>query len=123
MYPITPADVTDGFTTSATTADVLGYIALMDQANTCLTANKISITLGRQMKILGVRHLCTNSTERGAVTQERAVSGASRTYAERPGGQTSYLATLRSIDRHGCIMALLSQGGSVRLMSAGRRPS
>jgi 3-dehydroquinate synthase class II len=122
-YTITTSEVLDGFQTSASTADLEGFIAVVDQADSCLSANGVNGAVGRSMKVLGVRHLATNSTERGAVTQERAVSGASRSYAQRPGGQTSYLATLRSVDRYGCVMAIVSQGAGIQLRAAGRRAS
>ncbi|MDH5796928.1 MAG: hypothetical protein OEZ19_00045 [Paracoccaceae bacterium] len=122
-YAITTADVLDGFTTGASTADLDAYIAVADQADTCLTANGVSVAIGKQLKVLGVRHLAANANDRGAVTQERAVSGASRSYSERLGGETGYLQTLRTIDQYGCVMAAINNNARVQLRSVGRRAS
>lgn len=120
-YAITTSDVLDGFTTGASTADLEAYIAVVDQADTCLTANSVAAAIGKQLKVLGVRHLASNSNDRGAVTQERAVSGASRTYSARAAGETGYLETLRTIDRYGCVLGTLNYNARVQLRSAGRR--
>jgi hypothetical protein len=119
-YVITTAEVLDGFSTSASTADLTAYIAIVDQADACLTANLVSEAIGKQLKILGVRHLAGNANDRGAVTQERAVSGASRNYSERAGGETGYLATLRTIDQYGCVLGTINNNGRIQLRSIGR---
>jgi hypothetical protein len=120
-YVITTSEVLDGFTTSASTADLTAYIAVVDLADTCLTANSVSVPIGKQLKILGVRHLASNA-EGGSVLEERAISGASRKFGERSGGQTSYLDTLRSIDAYGCVMSSISSPtGDIQLRSIGRR--
>lgn len=120
-YAITTSEVLDGFSTGASTADLEAYIALVDGADACLVARSVPFAVGRQLKILGVRHLAQSGSDRGAVTQERAVSGASRSYAERSGGETGHLATLRSIDRFGCVLGLLNLNARIQLRSAGRR--
>lgn len=120
-YAITTAEVLDGFSTGASTADLNAYIELVDGADACLTAHGVAAAVGKQLKVLGVRHLATSASDRGAVTQERAVSGASRTYAERKGGETGHLQTLRSIDQNGCVVAIINKNARVQLRSVGRR--
>lgn len=122
-YSITVDDVLDGFQTSASKVDVAAYIAVVDQADACLTNRGVGVVIGKHMKILGARHLATNANDRGPVTQERAVSGASRTYGSRAPGETGHLETLRTIDQHGCVMATLSRNARVQLRSVGRRAS
>lgn len=120
-YEITVAQVLDGISTGASEADIAGLIAVVDQADACLTSNSVGALLGRQLKILGVRHLAQSAADRGAVVSERAVSGASRTYAERKGGETGHLATLRSIDQYGCVMSVLNRNARVQFRAVGRR--
>lgn len=120
-YVITTPEVLEGFQTGASTADVAGFIAVVDQADNCLASNSVSDVVGRQMKILAVRHLLSNSSDRGAVTQERAVSGASRSYKERVAGETGFLETLRTIDTYGCVMSTINKNQRVQLRSVGRR--
>lgn len=120
-YAVSNADVTNGFSTSASATDVANYIALMSDADACLANNNVSNAVGVQLKVLGVRHLLANSSDRGAVLSERAVSGAARTYQERRQGETGYLQTLRSIDRYGCVLNLISKNQGVQLRSVGRR--
>jgi hypothetical protein len=120
-YVITTPEVLEGFQTGASTADVAGFIAVVDQADNCLARNSVSDVVGRQMKILAVRHLLSNSSDRGAVTQERAVSGASRSYKERVAGETGFLETLRTIDTYGCVMSTINKNQRIQLRSVGRR--
>ena len=120
-YTITEAEVLDNFTTSASTADLAAYIAVVGQADACLTANSVAVAIGKQLKILGVRHLAANANDRGSVTQERAISGASRSYSERKPGETGYLETLRTIDQYGCVMNVVNKNGRIQLRSSGRR--
>lgn len=119
-YTITTTQVRDGFTTSASDADLTAYIAIMDQADACLTANGVADAIGMQLKVLGVRHLAGNASDGGDITSERAVSGAQRTYAGRKAGSTGYLDTLRALDQYGCVVGLLSNGGYVQLRAVGR---
>jgi len=121
-YEITTTDVLSGFSSSTCPdQDIANYIVVLDQADACLTANAVPGAIGRQMKILGVRHLATNATG-GTITEERSISGASRKFADRTSGQTSYLDTLRTIDTYGCVMSVLSSAsGPVQLRSIGRR--
>lgn len=118
---ITTADVLDGFSTSASTSDLEAYIAVVDQADACLDANAVPTVIQAQLKVLGVRHLASSASDGGAVTEQTAISGASRKFAERRGGATSYLDTLRSIDTYGCVSATLQKSPGVQLRSVGRR--
>ena len=120
-YVVTVPEVLDGFSTGATEADVAGFISVVDDANSCLTSNSVPQVVGRRLKILAVRHLLSNSSDRGAVTQERAVSGASRSYRERAAGETGFLETLRTIDKHGCVISVINKNARVQLRSVGRR--
>lgn len=119
-YVITTAEVLDGFSTSASTADLEAYIAVVDQADTCLTANAVPAAIGKQLKILGVRHLAEASNDGGSVTQQTSISGASRTFAARRAGETGHLETLRKIDSFGCVMGAISKGALVQIRSVGR---
>jgi hypothetical protein len=117
---ITVSEVRDGFTTAASDADIMAYIAVVDQADACLTANGVAGSIAKQLKILGARHLASNASDKGQVTEEQSVSGARRVYTRRPGNETSYLHTLRTIDRFGCVMRVISNNPRVQLRSAGR---
>ncbi len=121
-YTITVAEVKDGFTSAASDADLANYIVFADQADPCLTMNSVPDEIGQQLKILYVRHVATNQRDGGAVTSEKAVSGASRSYAEYANGETGYLDTLRQLDQFGCVYALASNNGFIQLRSSGRRP-
>lgn len=122
-WAITISEVKDGFSTSASDADLAAYMALVDQADACLTLKGVHSAVGRQLKILGVRHLATSSSDRGAVVEEQAVSGARRRYNERAGGETGYLQTLRSIDQYGCVLGLVNRNARIQFRSVGRLSS
>lgn len=119
-YTITTTEVRDGFATGASDADLTAYIAIADQADACLTANSVADAIGKQLKILAVRHMAADATDGGDITSERAVSGAQRSYAQRRKGETGYLNTLRSLDRYGCVVAVVSNGGYVQFRAVGR---
>ena len=97
----------------------VAYIPFVNQADTCLTNNGVAEDIGKQLKILGVKHLTAMARDGGQVTEERAVSGAYRSYAEGKSG-TGYLETLRAMDATGCVLRLLVNNSNIRLMSAGR---
>lgn len=118
-YTISKDDVTGGFNTSASDADIYAYIAVASQADACLTANGVSSAIGKQLKILAVRHLLEDAAG-GAAIEERAVSGASRKFKEPKSDETSHLRTLRSIDQYGCLMNVISKNPRVQLRSVGR---
>lgn len=120
-YQITIGEVTDGFTTAKSNLEIQGAIAVVNQADACLAANQVSVELGRYLKVLGARHLLEAAERGGAITQERAVSGASRSYAQRVGGETGSLQTLRTVDASGCVMGVLTKNGRIQLRSVGRR--
>lgn len=119
-YEITPTEVKDGFSTGASDADLAAYIAVVDQADACLTANSVDEAIGKQLKILGVRHMAAMA-DGGDVTSQRSVSGAARTFAQTKSPyQTNYAAMLAQIDTYGCVMAIVSNGGKVQLRAVGR---
>lgn len=120
-YTITIEQVKDGFTTSASDADLTAYIIFADQADECLTNNSVADALGQQLKILAVRHMATIQRDGGAITSERAVSGASRSFSSFRAGDTSYKDLLRQIDATGCVYGLVTQNGFLQLRSVGRR--
>lgn len=121
-YTITIARVRDGFTTTASDADLTGYIAITDQTDACMTSNNVPDAIGQQLKVLAVRHLATNQRDGGSVTSERAVSGAARSYSAFEAGDTGYLDTLRQLDQWGCVYGILSNNEFIQLRSVGRRP-
>lgn len=122
-YAITASEVLDGFSSNASTADLEAYIAVSDQADTCLTANSVPTLIGKQLKILAVRHLAEAGSGGGSVLEQTSISGASRKFAERRAGETSHLETLRKIDAFGCVMNVVSKGALVQLRSVGRSAS
>lgn len=111
-YTITVEDV------GATFADADAYIAVVDQADGCLAANGVADAVGRQMKILAVRHLSSSATDVGNVVSRRSIDGASITYSD--GGGDGYLSTLKMLDKYGCVLRLIVNNANVRLMSIGR---
>ena len=119
---VTVARVRDGFTTNASDSDLAAYIAVVDQADTCLTNSGVPDAIGQQLKVLGVRHLATNQRDGGSVTSERAVSGAARSFDSFKAGETGFLETLRQLDANGCVYTLLQSNPSIQLRSVGRRP-
>ena len=120
-YSITSSEVKDGFGTSASDADITAYIAVVDQSDACLTANGVSFTIGKHMKVLGVRHLARLAETDGQVISERAVSGASRSVARRNGDDTGPLTSLRALDKSGCVISLVvSNNPRVQFRSVGR---
>lgn len=121
-YSITVDRVKDGFTTGASDNDIAGYIAIIDQADQCLTNNNVAGEIGQQLKVLAVRHLATNQRDGGSVTSEKAVSGASRSFESFKAGETGYLDTLRQLDQNGCVYGLVQQNSFIQLRSIGRRP-
>lgn len=118
-YDISVSQVLDGFRTSASQADLALYINFLGQADSCLAQNNLSFADGRMLKIMGVRHMAVSTNDGGDVLMERAVSGASRQYSARRGGETSYLSGLRSLDKHGCVLRLLNNNARVQLRSVG----
>lgn len=121
-YTVTIAMIKDGFNSPVSDADLTGYIAIVDQADTCLTNNSVPDAIGVQLKLLAIRHLATNQRDGGSVTSERAVSGASRSYANYRAGDTGFLETLRQLDRWGCVRGVVEQNARLQLRSIGRRP-
>lgn len=121
-YTITVERVKDGFSTQASDADLTGYIAIVDQADDCMTNNSVPDAIGQQLKILAVRHLATTQRDGGSITSERAVSGASRSFGQFKAGETGYLDTLRQLDRWGCVYQAVQNNQFIQLRSVGRRP-
>jgi len=117
------ADVTDGWTSPVSDADLTAFIAAVDKSDACLDAGGVPDALASTLKVLGVRHLATLSATAGQVLSERSASGAARTYADvgARDGTTSHLRTLKAIDTRGCVLATLSNNQRVQLRAAGRR--
>ena len=113
-YEITSADIEAG-------GDFADLIAWADTADACMTAKGVPAALGKTLKIYLVKHVL--QLERGgSVSSETAVSGASRSFATVSGLQgTSYGKLLSQMDKAGCVLALISNNGTVQLRSAGRR--
>ncbi len=122
-YPITAAEVRDGLTgVSVSDTDMAGLIAFADTADTCLRNNNVEQALGQTLKRLFIRHIATTQRDGGSVTNERAVSGASRSYSDMGGDKTGYLDTLKRLDRWGCVYGLAVSNTPIQLRSIGRRP-
>ena len=121
-YSITTTRVKDGFTTAASDDDIAGFIAVVSQADQCMTDNNVPGEIGQQLKVLAVRHMATNQRDGGSVTSERAVSGASRSYGAYKAGETGFLVTLQQLDRWGCVYGVVQNNQFMQLRSVGRRP-
>lgn len=121
-YSITVDRVKSGFTTSASDDDIAGFIAIVGQADQCMTNNNVPGEIGQQLKVLAVRHMATNQRDGGSVTSERAVSGASRSLNAFKAGETGYLDTLRQLDQWGCVYGTIQSNQFIQLRSVGRRP-
>ena len=122
-YAITIADVKDGFTTPVADSDLEGFIAIADTADACLQRNDVAQAIGQQLKRLFVRHMATLQRDGGSVTNEKAVSGASRSYGDLRYGETGYLNTLKRLDSTGCVYGLAVSNAPIQMRSIGRRPS
>lgn len=118
-YTITVEQVRDGFSTSASDADLSAYVSVVDQADACLSAKMTSEAIGTQLKILGVRHLATMASDRGEVVEEQAVSGARRRYSEKRGGETGHMQALRSLDKFGCVLSTLNNNARIQFRAVG----
>lgn len=118
-YTITVTQVKDGFTGNASDADIAAYIAMADQADECLALNTVPDAVGQRLKVLFVRHTASQQRDGGAVTSERAVSGASRSYAADQRGDSGYLDLLRQLDQTGCVYRLASNNGFVQFRTIG----
>ena len=121
-YAITIADVKDGFATPIADSDLEGFIAIADTADPCLTRNEVADPVGQQLKRLFVRHMATIQRDGGAITSEKAVSGASRGYGEMKNSETGYLNSLKQLDSYGCVYSLAVSNAPLQLRSIGRRP-
>lgn len=125
---ITYADVTDGFSTSVSQAQIELLITIIDEADTCLDANSVSASKQEMLKVMAVRHMAVmmgaSESGKGAVTSEHAPSGASRSY-KAPSGMTldstTYGAMLKQLDGYGCITSLLENTANLSIRSVGRR--
>lgn len=116
---ITVSQVRDGFVTPASDATIAGYIAVVDQADACLTDKSVPDAVGQAAKIAGVRYMCVlgSASSKGKITMEKAVSGSSRSFSDDSG---QYLEQLRVIDGSGCVYALLNKNQRIALLSIGR---
>lgn len=122
-YSITVTRIRDGFSTELGNEDLSGLIAIMDQADACLTANGVNADIGRQMKVLGVRHIATmmpKTASGGRVISERAVSGASRAFQQSTSIRGSFYGdVLSQIDKTGCVVRLIENNAPIMFRSVG----
>lgn len=94
-----------------TAPDVIidAWIELLSDADECLDKNKVPENAQRLLKLYAIGHMGTLN-EGGQIRSQSAPSGASRSFAV-PTGQginsTTHGATLKSLDRYGCITRLL----------------
>lgn len=94
-----------------TAPDVLieAWIDLLTDADACLDARNVSDNTQRLLKLYAIGHMGTLNAG-GQIRSQSAPSGASRSFAV-PTGQginsTTHGATLKSLDRYGCIVGML----------------
>lgn len=120
-YVITVADVKDGFETSASDTEIQSYIAFVDQADPCLTANNVADEIGQAVKIAGVRYLLSlgSSSSAGRVKSQRAVSGASRTF-DSDMGSDDFMKQIEILDQYRCVLRVLNTNQKAAFMTIGR---
>lgn len=85
------------------------FIAVIDGSDACLDARGVPATTQRILKINAVGHLATLAAG-GQVRSQSAPNGASRSFSTPSGSgidSTSWGASLRSLDAHGCVTRLL----------------
>ena len=122
-YSLTVDRVKDGFSTQLSNEDLAGLIAIMDQADACLTTNGVHADIGRQLKVLGVRHIATmipKTSSGGRIISERAISGASRAFQQSTSIRGSFYGdVLSQIDQTGCVVRLIENNAPVMFRSVG----
>ena len=93
--------------------DVLnGFIALVDLADDCLDLNNTPDDIQTALKLNGVWHMCELFV-RGGTSSESSPTGASRSYIEGQGFQsTPYGQVLQSMDRNNCLRSVIGAPGS-----------
>jgi len=103
--------------------DVLnGFIALVDLANDCLDLNNVPDAIQTALKLNGVWHMCELFV-RGGTSSESSPTGASRSYIEGQGFQsTQYGQVMQSMDRDNCLRnAIGAPGNSMFFGSVGKQ--
>ena len=85
------------------------YISVVDGADDCLDVRGVPESTQRILKINAVGHLATLAAG-GQIKSQSAPSGASRSFSVPTGSglaSTTWGATLKSLDRHECLVKLL----------------
>lgn len=123
-YTIDLGAVQKGYSATICDVDVDGMIQVVNQADACLAAKSVSAEVGRNLKVLAVRHMLalTSNNGAGVVASERSASGAARSFAGRAGSDitsTSYGALLQQLDKSRCVVSLFVGSGSSFLMTIG----
>lgn len=121
-YVIDIAAVKDGFSTTLSDVMLNGIIAVVNQADACMTRKNVPDELGIALKLAAARHFATINRDGGSVISEHAVSGASRAYSQQRNGETGFLDFIRTADSFGCVYRVVSQNGYIQLRSIGRNP-
>lgn len=106
---ITVEDVA-GYGIRAPEVVIDGLIAMMMQVDDCLDANDVPEDMQRLLKLYAIGHMATLVTG-GQIRSQSAPSGASRSFAVPTGiglASTSWGALLKSMDKWGCLSALLT---------------
>jgi len=119
---VTIAEVKDGFATDASDEQIELALAIVDQADECLTKNEVTEAIAVALKVYAVRHILVMQANagRGEVRGETAPSGASRQYASYTGGHGSkFLELVRQIDRWGCVRRVLERQQTMYLQAVG----
>lgn len=109
-YAITAQDVTQALQGAFDPAEVAAYIAIADTADACMSGRDVPADVGRQLKVLFVRHMLTLATGDGAgvATSVSSASGASKSSAQRMAGTSGFGDALKGLDRWGCVWGLLA---------------
>ena len=92
-------------------AVITSWISLVDAADSCLDTNNVPADQQTGLKLNAVWHLA-ELFRRGSVQSEKSPTGASRTYSDKEGFQsTPYGQILQSMDRHHCLRTAIGAPG------------
>lgn len=98
------------------------FIAVVDQADTCLDANSITEDVQKLLKSYGAAHLAA-AASRGNVESESSPTGASRKYrgsqSKNPLDTTQWGQQLQLLDSRGCVTNLLQTSQSLLIAAPG----
>lgn len=109
MVVITPSDVKEVISTNLPDSVISGFIAFVDQADSCLDNNGVSDELQKSLKIYAVAHMI-ELQQGGSVKSETDMDGEGVTYTNEFKGSglssTSYGNLVQQMDTYGCVTRL-----------------